>query len=349
MRKLIYTSYLPLLLLGSALTLPAVVADDWIDVHFHVVGDEGKKKTFASAADQLVAMMDRYNMERVIVMSPPRPFQSYDIDELVEIHKRYPERVAFLGGGGTLNPMIQAYGESVEVPPQVKEKFERTAEQIIASGASGFGEITAHHVSLGRAHAYERVSPDHPLLLLLADIAARHDVPVDLHFDPVPRDVATPPELDSPKNPAVLRENIVGFENLLAHNRDAKIVWAHAGSDPVGFYTPDLVRRLLGKHPNLYLSVRTTHKRNDPMRHPRFGINRDWIAVLEEFPDRFVMGTDSFLVASGYTGPNGPRVFERKTHVQREGANDVLAYLDDDLARRIGSENAKRLYKLDIR
>jgi predicted TIM-barrel fold metal-dependent hydrolase len=291
--------------------------------------------------------MEESNMTRLLIMSPPRPFKSFDIDELLQVQKQAPARIAIMGGGGSLNPLIQHHAHEKVLSPELKKEFESIAEDIIAKGAKGFGEITSHHVSLNPDHGYESVPADSPLLLLLADIAAKHKVPIDLHFDPVPEDVETPSELGSPKNPGILKENISGFENLLAHNRQARIVWAHAGSDPVGFFTPGLVRSLFKKHPNLYCSIRTTYKRNAPMRHPRWGINDDWIALLQEFPDRFVMGTDSFVITPGYTGPNGPRVFARRTHVQREGVNEVLDHLDSELAKKIAYENAIRLYKLD--
>jgi len=64
----------------------------------------------------------------------------------------------------------------------------------------------------------ESVPADHPLLLLLVDIAARHDVPIDLHFDPVLEKMARPDWAPS-TNPAVLPANFPAFERLLAHNR----------------------------------------------------------------------------------------------------------------------------------
>jgi predicted TIM-barrel fold metal-dependent hydrolase len=336
-----------LLAINLLAVVPARAGEGWIDVHFHVVGDKGEFAGFEKVSKRVVKIMNKSGMDKIIAMSPPRPFYSFDLEELLALQKQYPQRITVMGGGGTLNPMIQGAGDAGDVSPQLKQAFEARAEKILASGARGFGEITAHHVSLNPHHGYESVPADHPLLLLLADIAARHDVPIDFHFDPIPEDVATPTELDSPKNPPLLKENIRGFERLLEHNPKAKIIWAHTGSDPVGFYTPELVRRLLRKHPNLYCSIRTTFKRNNPLRHPRFGINDEWIDIIKEFPDRLVMGTDSFVVTPGYSGPNGPRVFARKTRVQREGAKEVLEYIGEDLASKIGRDNAIRLYHLD--
>jgi predicted TIM-barrel fold metal-dependent hydrolase len=320
-------------------------AEGWVDVHFHIVGDEGATGAFESSVDEALGIMDDAGMSKIVIMSPPRPFRSFDIDEIIGLQQKYPGKIYVMGGGGTLNPMIQdnAHGD---VSPETRQKFEAIAEEIIAKGAKGFGEIAIHHVSLNPGHGYESIPADSPLMLLLADIAAKHNVPIDIHFDPVPEETDKPSELFSPKNPDVFKENVEGFERLLAHNPNAKIVWAHAGSDPVGFYTPDLVRELMQKHPNLYCSIRTTLNRNDPMRHPMRGVNDDWIEVVKEFPDRFVMGTDSFLITSGYSGPNGPRMLSQKSWIQREGANEVLSYIDSSLAAKVGSENAIKIYNL---
>ena len=319
----------------------------WIDVHFHLMADKGDLESFDEAARAALQIMNAERMRTIVVMSPPRPRENFDIESLADIVKKYGPRIVMLGGGGTLNPMLQEAGKSPEVTEGVRRRFEETAQRIIASGAKGFGEITAHHVSLSPSHGYESVPADHPLFLLLADIAAQHDVPIDLHFDPVPADVEKPANLSSPRNPAVLKANIGGFERLLAHNRKAKILWAHAGADPVGYFTPKLVRELLGRHPNLALSVRPTAPFPGSMVHPKGAINDDWIALLGDFPDRFVIGSDSFVVAKAYTGADAPRIFEQRSEIQRRGIRRLLSHLPADLARRIGYENAERLYRLN--
>ena len=320
---------------------------DWIDVHFHLIADKGDLESFDEAARAALQIMNAERIRTIVVMSPPRPRENFDIESLADIAKKYGPRIVMFGGGGTLNPMLQEAGKSPEVTEGVRRRFEETAQRIIASGAKGFGEITAHHVSLSPSHGYESVPADHPLFLLLADIAAQHDVPIDLHFDPVPADVQKPPSLSSPQNPAVLKANLAGFERLLAHNRKAKILWAHAGADPVGYFTPKLVRELLGRHPNLALSVRPTAPFPGSMVHPKGAINDDWIALLGDFPDRFVIGSDSFVVAKAYTGAEAPRIFEQRSEIQRRGIRRLLSHLPADLARRIGYENAERIYRLN--
>lgn len=319
---------------------------EWIDVHVHLFADKGALADFDEVALKALQIVDAERIRTMLVMSPPRAREGPDTESLAEITKQYGPRLAMLGGGGTLNLMLQEAGKSTVVSEGLRQKFEEMAERIIATGAKGFGEITAHHLSLAPGHAYAAVSPDHPLLRLLADIAARHDVPIDLHLDPVPSDVATPAHLGAAQNPPVLKANIEGFERLLAHNRQTKIVWAHAGSDPLGYFTPKLVRELLGRHPNLALSIRPTSPRPGAMVHPTGNVNEEWVAVLRDFPDRFVLGSDTMVVGTHYTGPQTPRLFASRGEGQRRGIRRLLSVLPPDLARRIGYENAERLYKL---
>ncbi len=320
----------------------------WIDVHFHLVANKGDLEGFDEAAQRAIKIMDEAGIARIIAMPPPRPRQNFDVESISGLAEKYGSRITIIGGGGTLNPMIQAAGHSSVVSAELRKRFKETAEKIIASGAKGFGEIAAHHVSLNPSHGYEGVPADHPLLLLLADIAAQNNVPIDMHFDPIPRDVETPSHLTSPKNPPVLKENITAFERFLSHNRNAKIVWAHAGSDPVGWYTPELVQEMLDKHPNLFFSIRSVNKPDTkPVWSPRTGINYSWIEVFKQYPDRFVLGTDSFVVSKNFSGQsNAPLLFEQRTRVQRQGANELLSSVEEDLARKIGHENAKRIYRL---
>ena len=63
---------------------------------------------------------------------------------------------------------------------------------MIKDGALGFGEITALHLSFRRTHPFEETPPDHPLYVLLADIAARLGVPIDIHMEAVSGGTAVP-------------------------------------------------------------------------------------------------------------------------------------------------------------
>ena len=174
---------------------------------------------------------------------------------------------------------------------------------------------------------------DSPSMLLLADIAARHDVPMDVHMDLIDEDIAVPPDI------AYLFHNMLPeFERLLAHNPKAKIIWEHVGSwagSSSGHCTPDLCRRLLTQHPNLYMSLR--------IHNFRFCWTEEWQQLFLDFPDRFMIGRDCFYpLSQDGKGPPRTRVgFENST------TRTFLDRLPPDVARKIAYENAIKLFHLN--
>ncbi len=82
------------------------------------------------------------------------------------------------------------------------------------------------------------------------------------------------------------------------------------------------------------------------MVHPVGEINAEWVTVLRDFPERFVLGSDTMIVATRYSGPQTPRLFAQRGEGQRHGTRRLLSALPPDLARRVASENAERLYGL---
>lgn len=102
-------------------------------------------------------------------------------------------------------------------------RFEQAAEAILRGGAAGFGELAAEHFSsrIG-SHPYESAPADHPLFLALADIAARADVPIELHMEAVPRDLPFPnPALMGPPNPPAVHETFRPWSDCWSTTQDA--------------------------------------------------------------------------------------------------------------------------------
>ena len=322
----------------------------WIDVHVHPVAGRGGVADVYSAVQAAVAAMKESGIGKMIVMPPPQDGTApaaFDVEELRQATREHGSKFAMLGGGGSLNPMIQSAGKEAALSDAVKERFERRALEILKAGALGFGEITAHHLSLEPGHPYERVAVDHPVLRLLADITAKNDAVIELHLDLVAREMAIPAGLASAANPGTLAPNLAEFERLLAHNRKARIVWAHAGSDMLGHWTVDLSRKLLKENPNLFMSLRMAPGRQ-PQNHPLTqsgAVREEWIALLEEFSDRFVIGGDQFFVAPGQRGGHAVTVSAR-AGAMRQRIALFLAALPETLARKIGVDNAVRIYRI---
>lgn len=113
------------------------------------------------------------------------------------------------------------------------------------------------------------------------------------------------------------------IERLFAQWPQARILWAHSGFDQ-----PDRLREMLKKHPNLWcdLAFRTDHGTGGR-------VGPEWRAVFIEFPDRFMVGTDSF------TPERWPYVVE---HAGWSRA--WLKELPADVAERIAYRNGETVF-----
>lgn len=307
---------------------PVPAVSPYIEAHSHF--DEHDPEGSVRAALQALSVQ---NCAKIYFLTLPDTFDHpgrFDAEIILPAAKKHPDKLGVLGGGGTLNAMIQQAVRSGDAGAEVQRKFRERAEELLRLGVAGFGEMTAEHFA--GATPYQYAAADHPLFLLLADIAAQHGVPINLHMEAVPQPMSLPAAFKSPPNAPQLHENITAFERLLMHNPQAKIIWAHAGADGTGFRTPELCRRLLERHPNLYMEIKLDPG-NVGQNYPMAGgkIKLDWLTLLQDFPDRFIIGSDQH-----YPEPKGPQRWQAVVLLFNQ--------LPPDLRRRIGMENPVRIY-----
>lgn len=117
--------------------------------------------------------------------------------------------------------------------------------------------------------------------------------------------------------------DVDAIERIFRQWPEARVLWAHSGFD-----RPEKVREMLRKHRNLWcdLAFRTDHARGGK-------VDADWRAAFLEFPDRFLVGTDSFT--------------PERWHYIGEHANwsrQWLADLPADVAERIAWKNGENLF-----
>jgi predicted TIM-barrel fold metal-dependent hydrolase len=116
------------------------------------------------------------------------------------------------------------------------------------------------------------------------------------------------------------------IELLFAHAPKARLIWAHTG---IGGVPVARVRALLKAHPTLMgeLSYRPGLTGADGRLSP------EWKTLFSEFPDRFMIGSDTWVNA---------RWVEYESLMA--DARRWLGDLDADTARRIGWGNAAALF-----
>lgn len=319
----------------------------YVDTHNHIVGPytAGQYDLDKSAMNILDTMNAAGVKLNLLMPMPQCESQKYPLrfEDLQPIAKKYPDRFAVLGGGGSLNVIIQKAVKEGQVTADIEKEFDARAAELAGKGVAGFGEMTAEHFSMDEKHPYETASPDHPLFLRLADLAAKYNLPIDIHMESIPEEMPMPSRFRSAHNPKVLKPNIDAFNRLLAHNRGTKIIWVHMGWDNTGKRTVDLTRKLLAENPNLYISVRiASGMKERKVDEPTFPLDKDgrlkreWLALFQEFPDRFLIGSDEIVKPSN----DHPSAGSIKATVS------MLEQLPPELKSKIGYENAFRLYKL---
>jgi hypothetical protein len=113
------------------------------------------------------------------------------------------------------------------------------------------------------------------------------------------------------------------IERQFRQDPDARILWAHSGFD-----APEKVREMLRRHPKLWcdLAFRSDHATNGK-------VDPAWRALFLEFPDRFLVGTDTFTPE---------RWFFVIDHA--EWSRRWLADLPRDVAERIAWKNGDALF-----
>ena len=150
------------------------------------------------------------------------------------------------------------------------------------------------YVGIGEFHLYG-ADADLPVPRRMVELAKKHNLFLHAHSD------------------------VDAIERLFRQWPQARILWAHAG-----FERPERVAEMLRKHRNLWadLAFRTDHA-SDPA----------WRDAFLKFPDRFMVGTDSYTP-------------ERWHYIQghAEWSRRWLADLPRDVAERIAWKNGEQVF-----
>ena len=142
----------------------------------------------------------------------------------------------------------------------------------------GIGEVMTRHDDLTALTYGETARADHVALDAVYELAADRDLPVLVH---------------SNIGSAWLREPIYlhEMENALKRHPRTRFVWCHAGiSRRIDIPNmPNELRRLLSTYDNLWIGLSWV-VRDYIVRQGKS--NQAWIDLVEEFPDRFMIGSD---------------------------------------------------------
>jgi predicted TIM-barrel fold metal-dependent hydrolase len=144
----------------------------------------------------------------------------------------------------------------------------------------GIGEVFARHDDLTALMYGEPGRANHVALDPVYDLAAELDLPVSVHSDIT--------SVWGAQQPIYLAE----MTDALRKHPETKIIWCHAGISR-RLVVPTLiqdVRTLLSHYPKLHVDL--SWVLFDQYLVVNGAPSQDWLALIEEFPDRFMVGSD---------------------------------------------------------
>jgi Amidohydrolase len=200
--------------------------------------------------------------------------------------------------GVTVVPFVRLYRNRDDYGGWFQDESIRTMvlQQLAAGTAAG------PFRGLGEFHLYDSANANGPVARQLMQLAAARGLAVLAHVD----------------------DDAIGL--LLAHAPEARLIWAHTG---IGGTPPARVRSLLRQHPGLMGELSYRPGLFDASGH----LSAGWKLLLKEFPDRFLVGSDTWVNAR----------WDSYETLMRE-ARLWLGDLPPDVARRIGWGNAAALF-----
>ena len=154
------------------------------------------------------------------------------------------------------------------------------------------------YAGIGEFHLYG-ADADLPVVRRMVELAEKHNLFLHAHSD------------------------VDAVERLFKQWPQARILWAHSG-----FERPERVAEMLRKHKNLWcdLAFRTDHAAGGK-------VDAAWRATFLEFPDRFMVGTDSFVPERWHYIPE-----------HADWSRRWLADLPRDVAERIAWKNGEAVF-----
>ena len=207
-------------------------------------------------------------------------------------------------------------GASAMVDPNnpILRKFIRQVENDLEAGKiKGIGEIFINKNSKKEQKHNRKVEADAPIFHDLYQLLAKHNAFLTFHM-----------EGDS--------DSMRQMENLLKSDRGGRILWNHCGTNT----SSSDVRKLLERNSNLFceLSKRYLVKGNQRNIFSESRVDSGWLELIEDFPDRFMIGTDA----------HNANDYRKYVKAVRSG---LLANLSDETAEKVAYKNAQHLFGLE--
>ncbi|HET8576363.1 MAG TPA: amidohydrolase family protein [Methylomirabilota bacterium] len=299
-----------------------------IDTHAHLNAPSARR---GSTHADILAAITAARVSRIVLLPAPnegvfrnpQPTQA----ERLDLVRTSGGRVLRMCGSEYLTDwMSDSARHGVTVDSRtLAGKLEQLRGDLKTGTCAGVGEIGFLHFDTAGGQPVVRLPAAYPPFAAIAQVAAAAGMPMDIHAEPFEPDGATSHHAEIYGTIALLFRDAAGLKLIYSHN---------------GLTNSRNARAMLEAFPGLMMNLRffprEPWKHLDPIVNGEGRLYADWAELLKEMPDRFLIGSD-FLFG---WDPRPTEDYARLMNVTR----GILGGLPLEVARKIASENAQRLF-----
>ena len=294
-----------------------------VDTHSHLVPMRGNKHAFN---DDVLEAIEKAHVARIVLLPPPNEavFNDPTIKKRREqLRQDSHGRVLVMCGSDYLTQWMNRAASEGKIPDDVNTRMEQLSQDLKGGLCSGAGEIGFFHFNKTGHQNVVKLPALYPPLLAIAETTARAGAWLDMHAEPV-----------EPNGTSHREEVFTTISAMFKRAPELRLICSHTC-----LTNPQNARALLTAFPNLMMNLKNFRNppewgHLEPITNLDGEIYTDWATLLEEMPDRFMIGMDFMFgrtEASSY-----PRNIKK--------IRKMLGSLNRETARRIAFENAERVF-----
>lgn len=300
-----------------------------IDTHAHIFDRRGRLDL-----DAVLEQMDAAGVRRILVLPTPNEGRYRERDDNAAARRRLVRmgagRAGRLCGSTYFTVWMHEAWRNGYREDDLAARLARLGKDLKQGGCLGIGEIGPYHFEKHPGQWVIRIPMNFAPMVRLAQLAAGAPgggVWLDLHAEPV-----------TPSGESYEDRVFGGIAHLFRQAPGLKLILAHSAMT-----NPHNARALLKAHANLMMNLKmVTPNRNlawnnlGPIVNQDRELFEDWAVLMEDMPERFMIGSDARFGSKRYR----PGKYKRRLRRLRR----LLGSLDAAAAEMIAWRNAERLW-----
>ncbi|MCZ6674197.1 MAG: hypothetical protein O7C75_14805 [Verrucomicrobia bacterium] len=301
------------------------------DAHIHY-NPPGRQNPDNATPEMIWKMLKSQNVTHALVMPTPNEGHSRNHDEGAKLKQELVRvsggKVQRFCGSNYLNLWLhRAYHEEYN-EDDLASRLDLLRKDLMSGKCIGIGEIATYHFEKNPRQSGRllEIPFNFPPFLKIVSEVAKNQRWFLLHAEPM-----------DPNGKSFEAQVFGGIALLYEQNSELKLILAHSAMT-----NSDNVRQLLLHYPSLMVDLKLVTKHHEwrylePIVNTDDNIYEDWAKLFEEFPTRFLVGTDAKFGRQGWT---------IEKYVKRIASmRKMLGSLPTDVAQRIAYENVHELIK----